>query len=137
MKNLEVPQLVNVNSSLVSEEERKSHILFNNLEQAMICIHYTNAVNYCIGISVENPYSNEGYFDINGFNNGKYDTELLLDKLYEDAKIFFETYSDRFTTMDENIIDYIIEEYDKYEFSRQFKYLTLLVEYLKSNKLSK
>lgn len=140
MKSLDeinVPESTNINAPLVSNENREAHILFNKLEQTMICIHFTNAVDYCIEKSISDPYDEEGHFDMDGFYSGKYDTEFLLDKLYDDSKEFFEKYSDRYVPIDADIIDRMIEEYSKYEFSSQYKYLSLFVEYLNSKKLSK
>jgi len=135
MKNVEVPRPQDAEPIYVTNETVKALKLFYDLEQTMICIAYTNAVNHCIGISIKNPYDSEGYFSIDGFYNGKYDTEELLEKLFIESQLFFEKYKERFSNTSIDIIEYIKEEYSKYDFSKQFKYLTYFVEYLNRKKM--
>ena len=80
------------------ENERMKELddLLNRINETIKCIHFTNAVNYCINLSIENPNDYEGHFDMKGFEEGKYDTEEILSETYENAVIFMDTYKDRF-----------------------------------------
>ena len=125
MKNMEVLSI-----------EENAFLLFYNLEKTIECIHFTNAVNYCISISLEDPSNNDRHFTQEGFNNGKYDTEELLKDTYEKSEIFFNTYKERFT-IEEDAVGYIEDMYNKFDFSGNFKYLSGFISYLKEKRLKK
>ena len=127
----------NIEEDIVTEEDINAFMFFRSIEETMKCIHWTNAVDYCIAISVNDPYNPEGHFDIHKFNNGYYDNEDLLDKLYVDSEVFFEDYKDRFVSSDKDIFDYIKYMASEYKFSHAYRYLTGFVNYLNQNKLLK
>lgn len=137
MKNLEIPKYRDAEPAYVTDESKNARNLFYKTEKTMECIAYTNAVDYCITLSLNNPYDNDGHFDTLEFYSGKYDNDELLVKLCVDSRLFFETYKDRFIDTDDDIIEIIKEEYSKYDFAKNYKYLTLFVEYLNSKKLEK
>ena len=101
--------------------------LLDSIENTISCIHFTKAVDYCIALSIEDPYNYEGHFDMEGFNNGKYDTDELLESTFETASQLFE---------DQNNGEYKILEYlklmNKEKFALDHKYVNGLVKYLNS-----